>query len=268
VKYYCKQRFSGSGSVWHGSVLDGFAGIVELCGRINAPEAVLCKDRPKITAACVGGCFVKRYNLPGFLTRLRRRFKRPRPQYALDGAIALGALHIATPKVVAALVETRGLSLRREYLVTGLLTPDDRQFSSICAETDRKTAWQLLLDKVIPPVRRMHDAGWMHGDLSLRNVYLPENAPEAGFIDLDGMRRRGKALPERYRTIEAARLVSSFLHYSCDTADAARLALELTARYNSCGTDKITPEAVFAAMKPMMRRVEKYIEIKKKQLTP
>ena len=100
---YCKQRIRVSGSLWHGKVLEGVAGIVDLCIRVDAPEAVICKDRPKITAVCIDGCFVKRYNLPGFLTRLRRRFKRPRPLLALDGATALEDLGIAADLTIAGL---------------------------------------------------------------------------------------------------------------------------------------------------------------------
>ena len=72
MDFYCKQRICVPGGVWHGKVLEGVSGIVDLCKKIDSPGAVVCKDRPKITAVCTDGCFIKRYNLPGFLTRLRR----------------------------------------------------------------------------------------------------------------------------------------------------------------------------------------------------
>lgn len=253
---YCKQRIRVSGSLWHGKVLEGVAGIVDLCIRVDAPEAVICKDRPKITAVCIDGCFIKRYNLPGFLTRFRRRFKRPRPLLALDGAEALDRLGIATPQVLAALVESRFWQLRREYLVTAALGADDRLFPKICTPAAGRASWAKLLDSVMPPLCRMHDAGYLHGDLSLRNIYLPAGAVEAGFIDLDGMRHRRGGLTRHERAAEVARLVSSFMHYTLDLSAGEKLIDDAVARYNLLAAAAITPAAVTAAMGSMMRRVE------------
>ncbi|MBQ9803220.1 MAG: phosphotransferase [Lentisphaeria bacterium] len=260
MDFYCKQRICVPGGVWHGKVLEGVSGIVDLCKKIDSPGAVVCKDRPKITAVCTDGCFIKRYNLPGFLTRLRRRFKRPRPLLALDGAAALETLGIATPQVLAALIESGSWFFRREYLVTRELAADDQLFSRICTPGTAETSWNVLLDKVLPPLCRMHDAGWSHGDLSLRNIFLTAGAAEAGFIDLDGMRHRRGGLTIRHRAAEVARLVSSFMHYTRNVSAGATLVEDAVRRYNALTAEALTPETVTGAMGNMLRRVEKLVD--------
>ncbi len=197
-----------SGCLWYGKIRTGVTGITALCRKLDAPEVFLFKDRPKIKAGVVDGFFVKRYNLPGFFTQLRRRFKSPRPENVLAGSLGLEKLGIATPPVRAALV-CQCRWCRKEYLVTGLLDEKCRCLHRISEEECR----QFLTGEFIGMVRKMHDTGMYHGDLSLRNCYISGDG-KAGLIDLDGFTVSTHPVSCRKRASELGRLISSFLMYN------------------------------------------------------
>ena len=83
-----------SGAFWCGKLRAGVTGITAVCLELDDPESDFIQDRPKITVARAGGFFVKRYNLPGFFTQLRRLFKTSRLQSVLRGAEHLNKLGI------------------------------------------------------------------------------------------------------------------------------------------------------------------------------
>ena len=199
-----------AGSSWYGLTRTGFTGAAELCRKLDTDEAVMIKDRSKISTGITGGFFVKRYNMPGFFTQLRRRFKTSRTKIVLHGAEALEKLGITTPAVMAVAVETRSFFNRREFLITALLDEKDQLLNEFVKSTPPVQAWQTVREKLIPAVARIHEAGIAHGDLNMRNCFLSAGG-EAGFIDLDGTKiYRGK-VPGKIRCREIARLVSGFL---------------------------------------------------------
>lgn len=237
--------FRRGGAFWRGLAADPAAGpvLAELCGALDAPDTALCKDRPKIKAGCRENRFIKRYNLPGFWTQFRRRFRTPRPFRALAGAEHLAALGLETPRVVAALVETRNW-VRREFLITELLPPGVELLSEAVARkgADRRRLWELVLAELLPRVAALHDSGWVHGDLSLRNVYFHPDTGRCGFLDLDGAARRGRrGAPTGLREKETARVVSSFVLYARDPGSAATLLREAAERYADCSGVRLDP---------------------------
>ena len=255
----CSLKYSGGRLC--GKIRSGFAGsAAALCEKLDAPGTVLCKDRSKVKAAAIDGFFVKRYNLPGFLTQFRRRFKRSRPDRALSGAVALAALGIGTPEVFAALTEKRFFR-RREILITAALDEKVKFLPAVCSELPAADAWQLLMDAVVPLVARIHQAQWCHGDLSLRNIYVAPDGT-AGFIDLDGMTHYGR-VPERVIALEVAKLVSSFMLYTGDVSRQDELTGAALARYREVSGYPLTQKSVENALRPLMVRVHNYLEQKK-----
>jgi tRNA A-37 threonylcarbamoyl transferase component Bud32 len=248
-----------SGSDWHGKILAGHSGIPELCMNLDSSGVALCKDRPKVKAGCCAGFFIKRYNMPGFFTQLRRRFKTPRPYRALAGALQLEKIGIATPEVIAALVETRNW-VRREYLVTTSLSANSQTFLNAVSDgANADDLWQKLCCGVIPELCRLHDSGWIHGDLSIRNIYCDRDSGRYGFIDLDGMECCGRILPTADRCREIARLVSSYLIVFRAIEHRDEFICRAIESYRNSGGTSLKPDDVAAAMKSMIIRGEKYL---------
>lgn len=76
-----------------------------------------------------------------------------------------------------------------------------------------------LLELVAPAIRKMHDAGFMHGDLGNQNILLPKNADgswaEPCFIDLNRYRLYDGGVPAKGRATDLARpiLPGNYLHF-------------------------------------------------------
>jgi hypothetical protein len=76
-----------------------------------------------------------------------------------------------------------------------------------------------LLQRVAPAIRKMHDAGFMHGDLGNQNILLPKNADgswaEPSFIDLNRCRLFDKGITDKARAMDLARpiLPGNYLHF-------------------------------------------------------
>ena len=236
-----------SGCSWSGKIRSGATGMTAVCRTLDDPETRFFKNRPKITAGAVDGFFVKRYNLPGFFTQLRRRFRRPRPFTVLAGAEKLAASGIATPKVYAAMVSRCGWC-RKEYLVTGLLDDKCRMLNTL-SETECRAA---ITGKFIAMLKVMHDTGMSHGDLSLRNCYISVDG-KPGLLDLDGA-VCGK-VSNRRRTIELARIISSFLMQFRKMDDAEKFTDEVLKIYGG----KVVAAGVLNAVEKFFQRGKKYL---------
>lgn len=189
---------------WCGFARTGMTGVVEICRKLDDPGIVLFKNSRKITAGLAGGFFVKRYNMPGFFTQLRRRLKKSRTVNVLECTGFLHRLGIPVPQVMAVTCEFCGLK-RRDYLVTEVLAPECRMLNKF----PQDEAWQLLITEVLPMVIKCHDSGFFHGDLNLRNIYI-DGSGRAGVIDLDGSRLFASGVPVRFREKELARLLTGF----------------------------------------------------------
>ena len=198
-----------SGCLWHGLIREQTTGITAVCRQLDDPDTLLFHDSPKIKAGAVGEFFIKRYNLPGGWVQFRRFFKTARPYTVLKGAAHLEKLGIPTPEVKAAMTVWKGL-IRREYLVTALLTDQDHLMNNFARENPPEKTWEVLSEKFLPMLAKLHDSGALHGDLNLRNLYLAGNG-KAGLIDLDGMKIGKAPLTLENRAHETARLVSGFL---------------------------------------------------------
>ena len=252
-----KTYFRDSDRLWYGCR----SGIPALCLHLDAPETLLFKNRKKIKAGAVNGFFIKRYNLSGFFNQLRSYWKTPRPFRVERGAELLALADIKTPEVFAALISWKGF-IRQEYLVTALLDEKNQFLNKMLFSGGKDEVWQILTDKFIPALARLHDAGAIHGDLSMRNLYLSEDG-HAGMIDLDGMKFFSGKVPAAAREAELGRLISSF--YMCipevpkEKGGDAVVPEEMTAQAVKCYPAQIDMEKVRNHTARFIRRGRKYL---------
>ena len=166
----------------------------------------LCKARSRGRAVRGNGVFLKEYVYRSLWDKFRRRFMTPRPFVSLAAARRLEALGIPTPHVLAA---ARGIApdgALHDLLVTSEFPPGVCFGDKTAAELGEKRA--ALARELVPLVFRLHENGFLHGDLSLRNWY---RTPEGkwGLLDLDGAVVGSRRASKARRTDELARLASS-----------------------------------------------------------
>ena len=162
----------------------------------------LCKQRSKGRATVGNGVFLKEYVYRARFECWRRRFMTPRPFTVLAAALRLETLKVPTPRVLAA---ARGVSSDgaiRDLLITEELPAD------VCFGDAAALSVEVLAHELVPVMSRLHDGGFYHGDLSLRNWYRCADGTW-GLIDLDGAELSRWRVPKMRRTRELARLASS-----------------------------------------------------------
>lgn len=125
---------------------------------------------------------------------LRYPLGRPTALRERDAYAALGAIGVATPKLVYCGARKRA-GVWQAILVTealeGLVDIDQwyRTASSACDEGARHA----MLDELARQIARMHAGGWQHGCLYAKHVFVRCNdaaAPQVVLIDLEKCRRR------------------------------------------------------------------------------
>jgi hypothetical protein len=133
----------------------------------------------------VGNALMRRSSYAKRSARWRDFFRAAAPFRAFRQALALERAGIPTPRVLAAGVERVWRLPRAGYLVVEEITP---------AVTLAKLAQQpgaltpALIRRVAEAIARMHDRGFIHGDLTINNVLLDEHL-QPWFIDLERGRR-------------------------------------------------------------------------------
>jgi tRNA A-37 threonylcarbamoyl transferase component Bud32 len=125
---------------------------------------------------------------------LRHPFGRPTALRERDAYAALGAIGVATPKLVYCGARKRA-GVWQAILVTealeGLIDIDQwyRTASAAVGESSRHA----MLDELARQVARMHAGGWQHGCLYAKHVFVrcdDAGAPQVVLIDLEKCRRR------------------------------------------------------------------------------
>ncbi len=202
----------------------------------DSPGMLPCKQRSRGRVLRGGGAFLKEYVYRTPWQRLRRRLKSPRPFVVLAAARRLEELGVPTPRV---LVAARGCEPSSGALYDILATEElaaDTVFGDRYAERSGVSIRELS-EMLVPVVAGLHAAGFVHGDLSLRNWFRTSDGAW-GLIDLDGARclRRVSRLA---RTRELARLISSCLVAKFPRAegvDELHAALDIFRhQYAGCG---------------------------------
>ena len=122
----------------------------------------------------------------------------------------------------------------------------------------REEVWQMILEKFIPMLAKLHDSGALHGDLNLRNLFLSAEGA-AGLIDLDGMEISAFPLNMDKRAREIARIVSSFL-FKCRLFDrTAEYTAEALANYARYADNTPDEKNTIGKTEIFISRAKKYL---------
>lgn len=128
---------------------------------------------------------IKRYNTKNRWHAFRRLFQASRALNCWNAASRLREAGIDTPRPVAALEERRlGLLRGRSYLVCELVRGET--LNEVLRREGAGDARQRLVAKASEIVRRLGDAGIVHGDLKATNFIVSDN--RIYLADLDAAR--------------------------------------------------------------------------------
>jgi hypothetical protein len=178
------------------------------------PDAVarekILKESGSVAAFLCGNgqYFCKIYKYRRFLHSLKRIFRTPRAFRCFAGAQRLAELGFQTPEPVAAAVYYKGIIPMRQVLLTRSLPADTVYFHKAFEKADIRQA-EALLSAVTAFAAKLHQAGFIHGDMSFRNIYLLPDGQSFGLIDLDGIMHYPAGVPRIFAAREVARLISS-----------------------------------------------------------
>lgn len=210
-------------------------GELDACALLS--KSTLVKDSRTVTAGILNGLFIKKYNTKNFYKAFKRFFQYPRSRRCLIAASILEKLHILTPEV---------LYSDRYYLITKALEGKITDIF-ICYHPEKVFDFAPLL-------AHLHENGFYHGDLSLRNIYsLPDG--KMGVIDLDGVILYSGKVPVRKRIAECARLISS----GClllQTENVEETAEKILKSYEEASTTPLPFEKVIKEAKILMKKTD------------
>jgi len=195
-------------------------------------ESELEKDSRSTTAGAIEldghTYFLKRYNNKDFKRTLKNSVRQTRPFKVLKTAQALKDVGIFTPEVYAALNYRRGLLLKSSYLLSAFLD-SAKTANQVFEKLVGKENLEIFLNKSGEILVKIHDAGIMHGDIKISNIIVKPNADKSydlGLLDLDSTHCYNEALPEKRRSRDLARLISSYF-LSCKHRDLETTTLDV-----------------------------------------
>ncbi len=149
--------------------------------------------RVSLPVAAGGRALMRRSSYAKRYARWRDVFRTAAPLRAFQQALALERAGIPTPRVLAAGVARVWRLPRVGYLVLDEIVP---------AVTLAKLAQQpgaltrTVIRRVAEAIARMHEQGFIHGDLTINNVLL-DGQSRPWFIDLERGRRCGRPVSWR-----------------------------------------------------------------------
>jgi Lipopolysaccharide kinase (Kdo/WaaP) family len=137
--------------------------------------------------------YLKVYRSAGWPTRLKDVVRPSKARRALRMSAALAADGFAVAPVLAAGESRRLRCLRAAFLLTAAvpgrtLTELARELAALPAR-ERRARRRSLLGVLGAEVGRLHEAGYVHGDLVATNILATERPPRVCFIDHDRTRR-------------------------------------------------------------------------------
>ena len=192
--------------------LEEFKCLVPAISLRQFPCTRVIKDRPKIAAGIAGDAFFKHYKQRGWLYAARHAVLTPRPFICLAGALRLKENGIPTPEVRAAIVYKKYGLPTDALLITDSLSGQDLQCDHIVPEFAVPENYPSFINGLAGLLCRIHDNGFLHGDLNLRNLYCrrcEDGFEKWGAIDLDSCLVLPKPLNFRLRSLDMARLIAA-----------------------------------------------------------
>ena len=145
---------------------------------------------------------------------------RSRAEKELEITVYAEAQGIPVPEVLAAVTVKMAGPFYRAYLVTRELSgfSDLPAYLSELAENSKNSFIQnktLVLKNIATAVRLMHDRGFYHGDLNLKNILVNHASPEQLYIiDWDKSIYYGR-LEQSKRNANIRRFCRSMVKFSC-----------------------------------------------------
>src|SRR5690606_17368302 len=149
------------------------------------------------------------------------RRHKSKAERSFRAAVYLQQQGIGTPAPIAWLDRWENGRLLESYYLC-LFEPAicfrDALFEVYHQHKDSEQLMELML-LVAPAIRKMHDAGFMHGDLGNQNILLPKNTDgswaEPSFIDLNRYQYFPQGVTDKARAFDLARpiLPGNYLHF-------------------------------------------------------
>lgn len=131
---------------------------------------------------------------------------RPRPTVSLETALRYKAAGVSTPDLVLALERRRHGWVTDACTVTALV-PDAQKVRHLLREpSDDPQDTERFLDRVADTVRRLHDAGIMHRDLTLGNFLWTRESPDTVWLIDLGRSIRPPFFPWLLRLVDLSRM--------------------------------------------------------------
>ena len=176
----------------------------------NTIREKLLKESGSVAAFLCGNgrYFCKIYKFRGIFHSLKRTFRTPRAFRCFAGARLLAEHGFQTPEPVAAAVRMQGPVPLYQILINEALPEETTYLDKAIQDLPPEDA-EALLCAVTGFAARLHHAGFIHGDMSLRNFYALPEAGNFGLIDLDGIRYCPQGISRKAASKEIARLISS-----------------------------------------------------------
>lgn len=218
-------------------------------------EDVLKDSRSVAAFRCGGGrFFAKLYKFRSRMHALKHVFRTPRAFRSFAAAEALAEAGFATPRPVAASVALRfGVVPVRQVLLTEALPPETVFCNREIAAAPDDARALLLLRELAGFAARLHAAGFLHGDLSLRNLYRVSDGRRFGVIDLDGLLLVRTPCPRAAAAGELARIVASAFRCRPELRRDASVTEEVLRAYSEAGGAAIRPEELRSDIRRLVR---------------
>jgi hypothetical protein len=202
--------------------------------------------RVALPAAIKGSALLRRSNYGNPYTRWRDFFRRAGALRAFRNVVALEQAGQSIPRVFAAGV-VRDFNLPRVgYLLIEEIAP-----ATTLAQLAQEPGviGPDVARRVAAEIARLHQSGFLHGDLTINNVLLDEGG-QPWFIDLERARSVGRPLNWRQAVEDFHRFAR---HYGKFTPAGRRHALRLLRHYCAdrgwAGREREFVEALFRRMK-------------------
>ncbi|HXG53413.1 MAG TPA: lipopolysaccharide kinase InaA family protein [candidate division Zixibacteria bacterium] len=180
---------------WNERLRGEVAGALSAAGAVGRHPATV-----RLRLAEVGDCFLKIF---GRESALKSVFRVSKALRALDQGAALAQKGLNAPVAVAAGEERRFGAVRRAFLLTRAVPGETLPAFLLRRHGEpADRAWILekrkLIRELAAEVRKLHDLGFVHGDLVAANVMIAraDGVWRFYFIDNDRTRRYPRRLPQ------------------------------------------------------------------------
>ncbi len=142
---------------------------------------------------------IKQFRKQSHYDTMRFTVIRSKALRSFLNALALQELGIGTPEPVLCAEKRDGAFLLESYYICRHI-PFDFSLNKMF-EQRRDISWETVLTKLAQTVRKIHEAGYIFGDLNGANVLVQMNAHHTKFyfIDLNRMRKLASKKKESFR---------------------------------------------------------------------